>query len=52
MLEKFIREDFQAIQLKIITLFIEKLVIIVEYGFLDSTGDDVKQLKNDSLKYA
>ena len=26
--------------------------IIVEYGFLDSTGDDVKQLKNDSLKYA
>ena len=26
--------------------------VIVEYGFLDSTGDDVSQLKNDSLKYA
>ena len=26
--------------------------VIVEYGFLDSTVDDVSQLKNDSLKYA
>ena len=26
--------------------------VIVEYGFLDSTGDDVSQLKNDALKYA
>ena len=26
--------------------------VIVEYGFLDSTGDDVNQLKNDYEKYA
>lgn len=26
--------------------------IIVEYGFLDSTKDDVEQIKNDYLKYA
>ncbi len=26
--------------------------IIVEYGFLDSTGDDVSQLKNNYAKYA
>lgn len=26
--------------------------VIVEYGFLDSTGDDVSQLKNDYIKYA
>ena len=26
--------------------------IIVEYGFLDSTEDDVEQIKNDYLKYA
>ena len=26
--------------------------VIIEYGFLDSSGDDVTQLKNDSLKYA
>ena len=26
--------------------------IIVEYGFLDSTGDDVSQLKNDYKAYA
>lgn len=26
--------------------------VIIEYGFLDSSGDDINQLKNDSLKYA
>lgn len=26
--------------------------VIVEYGFLDSKGDDVNQLKNDYVKYA
>lgn len=26
--------------------------VIIEYGFLDSTGDDVNQLKNDYIKYA
>lgn len=26
--------------------------VLVEYGFLDSTGDDVNQLKNDYKKYA
>ena len=26
--------------------------IIVEYGFLDSTGDDVAQLKNNYARYA
>lgn len=26
--------------------------VIVEYGFLDSTKDDVEQIKNDYLKYA
>ncbi|MCI8347116.1 MAG: N-acetylmuramoyl-L-alanine amidase, partial [Bacilli bacterium] len=26
--------------------------VLIEYGFLDSTGDDVNQLKNDYKKYA
>ena len=26
--------------------------VLVEYGFLDSTGDDVNQLKNNYKKYA
>lgn len=26
--------------------------VIIEYGFLDSTGDDVNQLKNNYIKYA
>ncbi len=26
--------------------------VLVEYGFLDSTGDDISQLKNDYKKYA
>ena len=26
--------------------------MIIEYGFLDSTGDDVNQLKNNYIKFA